>query len=625
MTDSILRLTGKVDIQAAGSGEKRQPRVSILAYAGGEIVPSSCGRHVIDLARADVSGDIPLLADHDDTLDGVVGQGQATIRNNQICVEGTLTDATIAGQKVLALAKAGIALQASVGYEIEQREFVQPGDVVRANGKSFTASNSGLTIIRAGKLREVSLLPIGADSNTQVTIAAKRGTSSKGKMSMSKTTTTEHADVQAEQARVGMIQAAFDGCQLSDHMRDRAELLLNEAILERQTPEQFSDGLLQLVRASRPTGPAIHGGRPTPSARVLEAALLQHMGHDDIGETNLGATAMQQARELRCNSLMDIFKASLQLEGREVPATRDGMIRAGFSTVSLPGILSNAAGKIMENAYTAFPSVARLVARKLSANDFKTHTGYRITGDAQFEEVGKDGEIKHGTLSESSFSYKVSTFGKMFGITRQDVINDDLSAFDEVPKILGRGSALKLESLFWTLVLANTGAFFHDDNGNYIDGAGSALSITALSAAVEAMRKLVDANGDPISVTPKFLVVPPELEATADQLYASTNLVYGGDTAVPDSNPYKGKYQPQVTPYLSNANYAGYSAAAWYLFGDPSDVAAFGIAYLNGQETPIIEQVEQEPNVLGIGWRGYSDFGVCQVDTNGAVKAKGTT
>ena len=117
--------------------------------------------------------------------------------------------------------------------------------------------------------------------------------------------------------------------------------------------------------------------------------------------------------------------------------------------------------------------------------------------------------------------------------------------------------------------------------------------------------------------------MPPELEATADSLYASTNIVMATDAAVPDSNPYKGKYQPQVTPYLSNANYTGNSAKAWYLFGDPADVAAFGIAYLDGNEQPTVEQVDAGANVLGWNWRGYFDFGVCQIDPRGAVKSKG--
>ena len=88
-------------------------------------------------------------------------------------------------------------------------------------------------------------------------------------------------------------------------------------------------------------------------------------------------------------------------------------------------------------------------------------------------------------------------------------------------------------------------------------------------------------------------------------------------------NIYAGLYQPCVTPYLNNSGITGYSTTGWYLFGEPGDVAAFGIAYLDGNEFPTIQDAPQNPDVLGIGWRVFFDFGVCQLDPRGAVMSKG--
>lgn len=630
MPTDLLQFVAPAEIQAVADGAK-VPRVSILAYAGGEMKIGGFGPVVVDLAGANISGDVPLLGDHVSTLDGIAGQGQATIRNQQLYVEGVLTEATAAGQKVLALARSGISLQASIGYVPESREQVSPGKSIVINGRTLTAGSSGLVIIRSGRLREVSLLPVGADPNTQVSIAAKSGDLLKGTSRMNEETTiTPETKTDAE-----LIRARWDAATFAnDAIRHEAVDVMLSATAGKVTYGDFDNAMLRLenrdlhltaIRSARPKAPEIHASGHDASADVLEASLLCHMGHEGVAVKMLGEQATQHARNLHLNSIHDVLRASLMQERGDVPAGRNEMIRAAFSTNTIPGILSNVANKISMEAYRAVPSVARVIARKLSANDFKTHTGYRLTGDATFDEVGNGGEIKHGSLGESSFTYRVATFARMFGLTRQDIINDDLGKFEEVPRLLGRGSATKLESLFWTLVLANTGNFFHDDNNNYVDGAGSALAIAGLTAAVEALRKLVDTNGDPISITPKYLVVPPELEAVADQLFASTNLIYGGDTAVPDSNPFKGKYQPQVSAYLSNANYSGYSTTAWYLFGDPGDVAAFGIAYLDGQENPTIEQADADFNTLGIQFRGYHDFGVTQIDAAGAIKAKGTT
>jgi hypothetical protein len=213
----------------------------------------------------------------------------------------------------------------------------------------------------------------------------------------------------------------------------------------------------------------------------------------------------------------------------------------------------------------------------------------------------------------------------MYQITRQDIINDDLGAFADLPQMIARGCALKIEDVAWTLVLANTGSFFSSGNSNYISGASSALSSTSLGTAVKTMRQQADANGDPILVEPKTLVVPPSLEKTADELFVSTNLVAAGNTDLlqPGGNVYGGKYRPLVVPHLENSNYTGYSSTAWYLFGDPSDVAAFGLAFLNGQQGPTLESAEAEFNTLGMAFRGFCDFGTCQVDSAGAVMSKG--
>ena len=401
---------------------------------------------------------------------------------------------------------------------------------------------------------------------------------------------------------------------------------ITEADFERiLLEERLRDAELFAIRAQRPKAPAIHESTREMSAPVIEAALLSRLGHESLAEKTLGPQAMQRGRDLRATHILDILKAALQLEDRPLPATPDAMIRAAFSTASVPNILSNVANKLLLSAYTAFPSAARMIARKLTANDFKTHTGVRLTGDATMKPVGPAGELAHGTLTDAAFTFSVGTFGRIFGLNRQELRNDDLSAFEQLPRILGRGAALALEDAFCTLVLANTSTFFGTGNNNYISGADTALSLTALGKGVETMLKQVDADGNPTNVVPRYLLVPPELKATADALYRSTTVVLAGstDARLPGANTFFGLHEPATSPYLSNSGYTGNSATAWYLFGDPADVAAFGIAYLDGLENPVIEQVEQAPDVLGIGWRGYLDFGVCQIDSRGGVRSKG--
>jgi hypothetical protein len=320
---------------------------------------------------------------------------------------------------------------------------------------------------------------------------------------------------------------------------------------------------------------------------------------------------------------MDLAEAGLRLVGMEPRGDKTSVLRASFSTNTLPTLLGDSANKLGVAAYRAIPSIAKQVSKKLSAVDFKEHVGIRLTGSSNMlAQLGNAAEIAHGDLQEAVHTYRVETYARMFGITRQDLINDDLSKFGEIPTLIATGYAQKLESVFWTLVLANAGSFFSDGNGNSLV---LELGEAGLAAAVALMRKQTNEEGEPITSTPKFLVVPPELETVADGLYAAKNIIIAGDTDASrtDANIFAGKYLPLVCPHLSNENYTGNSTTQWYLFSDPAGVAAYGLAFLNGVDAPTIETADADFNTLGLQVRGYGDFGVCTIDSKGAVKSTG--
>lgn len=404
--------------------------------------------------------------------------------------------------------------------------------------------------------------------------------------------------------------------------------LASKAIEQGWTPERAE---LEVFRLARPTAPAIHanGGGPA-NPRVLEAALRLGSSEPEARLVQeYGAETLEAAYPLRRIGLQGLIRACCAMDGAETPRLGAGegeLAQAGFSTASLPTILGNTANKVLLAAYRSVPSVARVIAKKLTATDFKEHTGVRLTGDSTMLKVGQDGELKFGAMNEGTFTYSVDTYGRIFGITRQMIRNDDLGAFLDIPALIGRGSGLAIEKTLFALLLANTGDFFHGDNANYISGATTALGYESLGKAIQKLLKQVDADGNPINLMGKYLVVPPELFDIAQEIFKANAINTGGAATtekIAAANIHAGKYEPLVSPYLSAAGMTGYSTTAWYLFGDPADVPAFGIAYLDGVETPVIEDAPLQSDILGKAWRGYIDFGVCQIDHRGAVKSKG--
>ena len=608
-TEGLMFSTAEVEIQAAG----KTPAVSIVAYTGGVMAVPGWGPVAIELAGIDAAGQVGILADHDSTLKGIVGYGRARVESNRLVVAGTIAPTTEAARQIIDLARAGFRFQASVGVSPTDTERIRPGDTVVVNGRTITAPRTGMTFVRAGELREVSIVSIAADRNTSVAITA----SEKGKRHMSTETIEKTAEqireeALAESKRITGIREACDG---------RFGRIEAKAIEEGWDVDQTR---LEVLRASRPTPPPVRGVEPAPDRRVLEAAILSHMGCEGLAEKSLGPDAAQRARDMRATSLIDLCRAALRIEGVETPHGRDGLIRAALSTYSLPVALGDAANKVLMDAYTESPATWRAFAAVKSANDFKEHTGIRPTQTGELEQVAPGGELKYGSLKESTYKFQVDTFGKNIGIDRRDIVNDDLSMFDDTARSLGRSAMRAVSDLVYKTLLANAGSFFSAGNGNYTSGADTALSLVALGAGVTKMMQQRDDEGRDLDIRPKCLLVPPELSQTAKELLQS-DFIQRANSDEPTGNALKNIVSLEVEPRLSNSErFTGISAKAWYLFAGPQD-AALVVAFLQGKQTPTVEffGFDADPNKLAATWRVFHDFGCALGDHRAAFKAKG--
>ena len=204
-TDIIL---AAADVGIAASTEGRLPRVNVLAYSGGLMNVGGFGPIVVDLRGMELPPDLPLLADHANNLDSVVGSGSATVRAGQLLIEGTLNITNIKAIQVAALAKAKTPLQASIGATPIESRRINPGETVHVHGRSVKSA-SAYTLVSKSRLREVSICPLGCDANTSVSISAKLS-----KEKLMSTVTTDPNDILAsERSRVSEIEAARRRCR----------------------------------------------------------------------------------------------------------------------------------------------------------------------------------------------------------------------------------------------------------------------------------------------------------------------------------------------------------------------------------------------------------------------------
>ena len=209
------------------------------------------------------------------------------------------------------------------------------------------------------------------------------------------------------------------------------------------------------------------------------------------------------------------------------------------------------------------------------------------------------------------------------------IYNDDLGEFLKIPVAMGMKAKKKIDQVFFTRLLENpaqgdTENLFSTAHKNYMNGADSALSVESLEKLIGMFMDQTDSAGDPIDVSPKYLIVPTALYALAQRLTMSQYLIGTTTKAVPALNVLS-NYNIQViaSPYLSNTKYTNASATGFYLFADPAQVDTFEIGYFRGNRTPIVEQGETDFNTLGTAFRVYFDFGIREQDFRGMAFSKG--
>lgn len=666
----------------AASGGKR-PSVKGLAYSGGKMRLFGWSRPVVvDMAGMNMPELVPLLTNHvNDTLCRV-GVVTATKGAEGLEIAGEIVADGEEAENIVAQGKSGADWQLSIGAEVEAAELVQEGKRT-INGIEHDAPFYHVT---KSTLREVSVVAVGADKATHMKVTAKLELKGNSIMEPQKKETAAAPKVEAaapvntpaapaaeapknveaaapaapapvapakvEAAAAPVNALAVDAKAIAQEAikaeRDRVAMIKAvckgefpeieaKAISEGWQKDQLNEAVLAAFRAKQPTADVNITIKKENgmNAKHLEAALSLRAGIDgDKLVKDMGEEVVEAAMKDADMPLAGILGECMRIEGMSVPRTFDNQaIKAAFSTVSLPGILSNVANKKLMQAYEAQPIIATKLCTTGDLTDFKENDRFRLTDIGDLKPVGADGEIKDDALSEESAKNQLETYAKKFCLTRKMIINDDLGAFLKVPTAMGNRATRLVDQLFFKRLLQNpTGvdgkALFCRDHKNLLSGANSALSADSLKKAIQLFTDQVDSDGQPINVEPSILLVSTSLKFLAAELTQGTTLIMSGgaDNVVrPAINVLADENLKIVSsPYLSNSKYAGSSEASWYLFGKPGVVDTFEIGYLKGKRTPTVERGDLDFNVLGIWFRVFFDIGIREQDHRGMVKATGT-
>ena len=580
-------------------------RCTGVAYSGGSFRQWwSALPCYVDLAGMKLADQICLIYDHDYDPECRLGVIEAKNDGKTLTIDGEFDTGNPLAQSIIRAGKK-FNWQLSIGAENVKVERVDEGTVETINGNTV---NGPAIVVRESVLREVSIVAIGADAKTSMEIRA----------SLMAPEPDEHV-VQA-------VAQAEPAVEIEKHETTEEDIDMNEELNAKLNA--ITDGLTKLSERIEETEKRIEtqASRPAPeicvrntddiaTADVLQAAVEQAMG---VTPTDTKAADIADRKFHGQMGLKQLYTECAHAGGWNGYLNNGNLgeavsaIKASFSTVNLPGILSNAINKRIKAGWDYAEDSWRKIADITSVSDYKQFSTYVLNSKGDYEEVANGGTIPTGELAETGYSNQLKRYGLMFSIDEMDIINDDLNAINQRAFQFGRKASLKLNKVFWTLFQADTD-FFKTANNNIVTGAG-ALDASSLAKLVKAFRKQTDVNGDILGYEPRILLVPAALEVEAQKLYDDAEI---RDTTASKQyltgNPWRGKFTPVASAYLTSDD-------DYYLLADPTIAATMQVAFLNGQQAPVVESNPTNFDTFGISYRGKFSFGVAFMDTKAGIK-----
>jgi len=508
---------------------------------------------------------------------------------------------------------AGILRHVSVGYSVEDwAETTENGARV-------------LTAVRWTP-HEISLVPTPADPGAHIRMETEM-TDTTGKVAPDTTAQGRSDifgagnDVQSRQSTVPDGNGAINRTEANAEIRSIARV----AGLDQSWIDGQIDGGADPDTARRAAFEAL-ASRSAPAIRTEQVRIEMGESQDDpalrarqMGEAlyariNPRHELSEPARRYAYSTPVDMAKELLTLRGESTMALSPASLvtRALHTTSDFPIILGDTVGRVLRDAYQAAPSGIRRLGRQTTARDFRAVNKIMLGEAPLLEKLNEHGEIKAGTMAEAREAYKVETWARKIGITRQVLVNDDLGAFSDLARRMGQAAAETEARILVTLLEAGSGngptmsdgkTLFHADHGNKA-GTGAVISDATLSAARLALRTQKGIEDRTIRVTPRNLLVPPALETTAEKWLASI-----APATAADVNPFSGSLSLVVEPRLS-------SATRWYVTADPGEIDGLEFAYLSGAEGPQVES-RSGWDVDGVEIRVILDFGAGFIDHRG--------
>ncbi len=435
------------------------------------------------------------------------------------------------------------------------------------------------------------------------------------------------AALAADKTRREAIRNAFAPFASREDLKDSLHALQRECEDDHDTtPEQANAKLLALLGkdvAPIAGGHRVEAGSQDEVKSYREGAIQAVLHQASPGQYKLD----EKSAQFRGFSLLDLARDCTERAGHRTRGmTRDQIaIKAMQSTSDFPNILENVVTKSLRAGYEGTQRTFVPFCRRATLPDFKQVSRTQLGGAPALKRVLEGAEYENGTIGDGAEKYQVHKYGRIVALTWETIINDDLDALTRIPQAFGASSADLESDLVYAVLTGNAAmadgvVLFHSTHGNLgsstplADALNSAATLDPIAEMRKQMLLQKGIEGRYITVRPKYLIVPPELEQVALKITSASFVAAKGL----DINVQGVTLTPIVEPRLHDA-----STTAYYGAAEPNTIDTIEYAYLQGHEG-VFTETKAGFEVDGVQVKCRHVFGAKAIDWRGLWMDAGT-
>lgn len=255
------------------------------------------------------------------------------------------------------------------------------------------------------------------------------------------------------------------------------------------------------------TNTAVHAGNGNIIKDSLQNALNARCGVDELEKSN----------PYKHKSLMAMAEISVG-KGASQCSTKSELVARAFNTGDFAEIITEGIRTVMRDEMKVRAPLFRELANTESLPNFKETDLVMVNDAPDLMAVAEDGEYKQAIIKGSGEKIQLATFGREVAITRQAIINDDISLISKLPRKFMQSGYRLADKLMFNAILAGKmgdgGDVFKASTAKAWGNLTTGITAGDYEALIMALHKsfatATTSGGDALDLRGEFLLANPD-------------------------------------------------------------------------------------------------------------------